>query len=26
MLISGPGGQLEWPWAAPRPNRKLSAS
>ena len=26
MLINGEGGQLEWPWAAPKPNRKLAAS
>ena len=26
QLCAGPGGQLEWPWAAPRPNRKLAAS
>jgi hypothetical protein len=25
-LCAGAGGQLEWPWAAPQPNRKLSAS
>lgn len=25
-LIVGEGGQLEWPWAAPKPNRKLAAS
>lgn len=25
-LIAGPGGQMEWPWAAPMPNRKLAAS
>jgi hypothetical protein len=25
-LCAGPGGQLEWPWAAPQPNRKLAAS
>jgi len=26
MLINGEGGQLEWPWDAPKPNRKLAAS
>ena len=26
VLINGVGGQLEWEWAAPRPNRKLAAS
>ena len=25
-LVVGLGGQLEWPWAVPRPNRKLEAS
>ena len=26
QLIAGDDGQLEWPWAAPKPNRKLAAS
>jgi len=26
QLITGEGGQMEWPWAAPVPNRKLAAS
>ena len=26
ILIAGNAGQLEWPWAAPPPNRKLAAS
>jgi hypothetical protein len=26
QLINGTGGQLEWEWAAPKPNRKLAAS
>lgn len=25
-LIVGDGGQMEWPWAQPKPNRKLAAS